>query len=156
MSEDPGKHLTIVGEATESAELVLYERDLARRAYQMRMEGNSLFEIAESLKISEHKAAASIREVARSVAELVDTGAKQEILEMELARLDAMQAPLWPQASSGDTRAVETVLKIMSHRAKITGLDGASIDRRNQTVVIAGDSDAYMAAIQRAMGAQDA
>lgn len=41
----------------------------------------------------------------------------------ENERLDALLEAVWPDAQTGDLRAVETVLKLMDRRAKLNGLD---------------------------------
>lgn len=44
--------------------------------------------------------------------------------EMELARLDALQAGCWEAAMTGDRTAVETVLKVIEQRGRLLGLSG--------------------------------
>jgi uncharacterized small protein (DUF1192 family) len=44
---------------------------------------------------------------------------------LELSRLDAMQRAIWPKAMEGDSRAIETCLKILDQRAKYLGLNTA-------------------------------
>lgn len=149
---DTGQTLTPVGRAVARSERKLDEAQQANAAYRMRMSGASLFAIAEQLSITEDMARRHISDVTNEVARLVDMGAKQNILTMELTRLDQMQLGQWPAAEGGDPKAVETVLKIMQHRAKLLGLDSAMVDNSKQTVVIAGDTDSYLAAIKKAMG----
>lgn len=45
------------------------------------------------------------------------------MLQLELERLNALQAGLWPDAMQGDTDAARTALKVMQRRAKYLGLD---------------------------------
>lgn len=149
---DTGNTLTPVGRAEAAvAEQLSISAD-ARKAWVMRQNGATFFQIAEELSISEHAAAKTVREVADHVAELIDVGAKQEILVTELTRLDRLQAGIFTMAEAGDMRALDGVLKIMAHRAKLLGLDQVTVDNRKQTVVIAGDSDSYLSAIEQAMG----
>jgi hypothetical protein len=41
----------------------------------------------------------------------------------ELQRLDRLQAGVWTAAASGDTKAVDTALRIIDRRCKLLGLD---------------------------------
>jgi hypothetical protein len=45
------------------------------------------------------------------------------VREMELRRLRRMQRGLWQDATSGDTDAARTVVKLMKRRAALLGLD---------------------------------
>ena len=46
-----------------------------------------------------------------------------ELLEIELARLDKMMSIAWEAVQEGSLRAMDTVLKIMTRRASMLGLD---------------------------------
>lgn len=47
----------------------------------------------------------------------------EEVLTLELERLDTMLVGLWKRASTGDEWAIDRVLKIMDRRARYLGLD---------------------------------
>lgn len=47
----------------------------------------------------------------------------QEVLLMELQRLDAALLGIWPKVQAGDTDAVRTFLRIQQRRSKFLGLD---------------------------------
>ena len=94
------------------------ERD--RKALELRRRGKNFDEIARELgfanKGSAYKAYARAMERGR-----VDTSI-EEARNLELARLDAMQAGLWKAASRGDLGAVDKSLKIMMRRDRLLGL----------------------------------
>lgn len=48
--------------------------------------------------------------------------AVEELRRLEVARLDALQAASWDDALSGDIRAVDRILRIITLRAKLLGL----------------------------------
>ena len=48
--------------------------------------------------------------------------AVEDLRRLEVARLDALQAASWDDALSGDTRAVDRILRIITLRAKLLGL----------------------------------
>jgi hypothetical protein len=52
----------------------------------------------------------------------LDAGAA-DLLRLELSRLNALQAKLWPKAMGGNVGAVDRILSIMKRRATYLGLD---------------------------------
>jgi hypothetical protein len=46
-----------------------------------------------------------------------------ELRHLELARLDALQAALWPRAMNGDVPAALAVLRVVDQRLRLLGLD---------------------------------
>ena len=55
---------------------------------------------------------------------------------LELARLDALQAPLWEKALSGDVKAANAVLRIIDQRVRLLGLDNQNTSTGAQPVVV--------------------
>jgi hypothetical protein len=45
-----------------------------------------------------------------------------ELRDIELARLDALQVALWPRVEKGEVRAVNSVMRIIDRRCRILGL----------------------------------
>jgi hypothetical protein len=124
---------------------------LAKAALALKRRGKSYADIANALGLSSAAAASGIvRNVLADAARLVSDASKAEMMTEELMRLDALQDAAWDQAMTGDTRSLEAVLKVMSHRAKLLGLEASSaIDVRNQTVVVANDPQAYVDSLRR-------
>lgn len=89
------------------------------RALQLRAKGASRDTIAAELDVHPVTAWRYIRD---AIAELPREPA-EEVRALELERLDAMQAALWPKALRGNVGAIDRVLKIMERRAKYLGLD---------------------------------
>ena len=46
---------------------------------------------------------------------------------LEVDRLDALQAALWPTALAGDTAAATIVLRIIEQRARVLGMGAGSL-----------------------------
>ena len=69
---------------------------------------------------------------------------KAEAIDLELARLDELQKAVWPAAMAGDTKAVDSVLRVMNHRAKLLGLEEADTKVTNQTVVVSGNTQDFV------------
>lgn len=97
-------------------------RERRRQALQLRKAGASYEQIADQLGFANRAAArkAVVTELDRVVKEPA-----QEVLTMELQRLDQLLVGLWPRAIKGENGAVDRVLKIMERRAKYLGLDAA-------------------------------
>jgi orotate phosphoribosyltransferase-like protein len=137
--------------ARSEAEAMELDNERAVRAYEMRASGASWWDIAEDLGVSENQAANLVAHKIAAAARLVDEGYKRTLLAMEIERLDRLQQTLWDRALGGELRAVDQILRIITTRAKILGLEHATTNNvTNNTVVVAGNSEEYIAALQRA------
>lgn len=88
----------------------------------MRKQGATYDQIATELGLANK--ASAFECVQRAIKEIIKEPAK-DVLELEVARLDAMLAGLWEKATDGDDKAVTSALRIMDRRAKYLGLDQA-------------------------------
>lgn len=121
----------------------------AMKAYEMRREGRSWAEISAALHLEPRRVRRIVIDVMQEAADLVDMGTKQEMLILEIDRIDHLQSLLWPAAQAGDTRAVETILKLILARVKLLGLDMTpEMSVQNNTLVVAGTSEEYIAALR--------
>lgn len=118
-------------------------RSRASEAYEMKLSGKSLSEIAEALDFNtDADVTNAINAEMRRGAQFLTTSERGGILQMELDRLDRLQAVCWPAAMMGDPKSVESVLKIMDRRIKITGLDAADTQTQQHTVLVVGGQEA--------------
>jgi hypothetical protein len=94
-------------------------------AITLRLAGMDWTSIADRLGYSDRGAAC--KDVTRALeANIVEQRVSaEELREVELLRLDRLQAAVWGAAVQGDLRAIETCLKILDRRAKLLGLDSA-------------------------------
>jgi len=146
----PSKSVARVKKANSAAVLQEEQNALAMKAFQMRKAGASWWEIAENLKISEQQAGMLVHNRIKEAAKLVDEGTKRTMLAMEVDRLDTLQQAIWADAVGGDRQAIETALKIIQARAKVLGLETIpSSTVTNNTIVVAGTSEEYVAALKR-------
>lgn len=91
-----------------------------RQALELRKAGLGYQAIADKLGYSGPSGAyQSIRAALRAIVK----EPAEEVLALELQRLDDMLAGLWLKARQGDTLKVDRVLKIMQRRAELLGLD---------------------------------
>ena len=106
-----------------SVERLRKDRSEAQRrhelALRMRREGKSIDEIAEACNWTVGSAQKILCRMLKKVI-LEDA---EDIKKIEDQRLDALLEAVWPQAVSGDYKAVEVSLKIMERRANLRGID---------------------------------
>lgn len=137
---------------SESSEIAIPDdgESLAVTAHQLRLSGLPWRQVAEQAGYTDAKVAQTcVRQYLQRAAIEKGEAARREALELELARLDALQEAVWPTAMNGDTRAVDTVLKIMNSRAKLLQLEGHD-DRvvEQKTLIITGTQDEFVEALQ--------
>lgn len=120
---------------------VTSKEELAYRAYQLRMSGEPWQLISTKLGYKNPSAAKRATEMLiKKAVGVVEEDRKQEILDLELDRLDALQNAVWGMAISGDLKAVETTLKIMNHRARLLALGEDTQSSSINTIVVTGEN----------------
>jgi hypothetical protein len=113
-----------------------------RQASQLRAAGATFREIGEALGID----ATTAR---RHILDTLDRAAYEDATLMrtlEGERLDRLQRGLWAAATSGDTDAARTVVRIMERRAKLFGLDSPT------KIEMTADIDAQILALAAHIG----
>jgi hypothetical protein len=99
----------------------------ARRtqAINLRLAGVDYETIAARLGYASRGAAYTDIDRALAANKAEEDGAKENLREVESLRLDRLQAAVWSAATKGDTRSVDSALKIIAQRCKLLGLDAA-------------------------------
>ena len=123
------------------------------RAYLAHQKGMSWAEVAEREKYPSADAARfDVRRYLTEGRALVTEWSRVEMLHIELARLDALQASIWDAAVGGKLPAVALARDLIMSRIKILKLDEAvdEDETRARTVVVYGDTDSYSAALEQA------
>lgn len=123
------------------------------RSVELRLAGSEYEDIAREVGYSNRGTA--WRAVNKALRERVD-GAVDEYRELELARLDALQAACWEKAMAGDIASATLVLKVMGQRSRLLGLEllaaqGAG-DRTYDTVVVQGDKAEFLRGLRTVEG----
>jgi transposase-like protein len=107
------------------------------RAVELAIDGASYAAIAAEVGYS-HRGTA-YKAVHKTLAERITEGV-DTLRRLEVARLDTLQAALWPKALAGDTAAVNTVLRIIEQRTRMLSLGPESPAHRGtaqpSTVVV--------------------
>lgn len=129
-------------------------------AFELRKAGADYDTIANRLGYKDGRSAraAILQRIKKYYAANQD--AIEEIMALEMERLDHLQLVCWRLAKDGDLAAVDRILKIMERRAKLMGIDqqtdsGGGVDNSvNQTAIfIGGSEDDYIHALKKATGA---
>lgn len=123
----------------------LTEEDInrERQVLEYRRGGLTFDEIAQRVGYADPSGAhrAFKRALLRTLQQPAD-----EMREVELDRLDRLQAAVWGSASKGDVKAVDSVLKIMDRRARLLGLDAPT---RHQVETTVHDGQSIDAEVER-------
>ena len=123
----------------------------AVQAYEMLLGGKSHSEVAEALDIAhQNDVWRMLTERFQYDAARLTDAERKEILGMELLRLNALQAAVWPAAMMGDPKSVDSAVRIIQARAKITGIETVDpVVNKNLVLVMGEKEDEYIAALQR-------
>jgi orotate phosphoribosyltransferase-like protein len=110
-------------------------RNAARRqeALELRKAGLTFERIGARMGVTKQTAH---QLVLRAFGELREKLAEtaEQVLTLELQRLDALTEALWPTATAGDPQAIDRVLRIMQRRAALLGLDALARVLPSETV----------------------
>jgi len=93
-----------------------------QQALALRRAGLTYRDIARALGCSPQHAHRMVQEALKEIVEKTREDAEQ-VLQLELQRLDEAQASIWRQVKEGHLGAVDRLLRIMERRAKLLGLD---------------------------------
>jgi hypothetical protein len=106
------------------------------------MQGKSLYEIAEIMGIPNHlDVDRLIAERYQHEASFLSEGNRKSLLSLETARLDALQDAVWPAAMLGDPKSVDSAVKIILARARITGLEQIDPVVQKNLVLVMGEKE---------------
>jgi transposase-like protein len=89
------------------------------RAVEMALTGSSYQAIADQLGYANR---GTVYRLSKNAVENRQAETIDELRQLEVERLDALQVAIWDDATNGDVRAVAAVVRIMHLRAKILGL----------------------------------
>jgi hypothetical protein len=107
----------------EDAQVKLARHERRYQALQMRIAGVSNAVIAQRLGYSSPQLVSKDITTALKKAAKQEAMAAEELLNLEINRLDRMMASVWPRVLKGEVNAVEAALKIVNKRASLLGLD---------------------------------
>jgi hypothetical protein len=91
----------------------------ACRAVELVRQGKTYDQVARAVGFANRGTAHRV--VTKALSERLMVGI-DELRDIELARLDALQVALWPRVEKGEVRAVNSVMRIIDRRCRILGL----------------------------------
>ncbi len=110
------------------------------RAIQLKLQGLTYQQIADELGYTSR---GTVYKIIKTAQATQLTGAVEEHLDIEVSRLNALQAAVWPAAMSGDLRALVVAARIIDARCRLLGLIGPATKRtacqQPQTLVLRDD-----------------
>lgn len=118
---------------SKTAKIHLMER--RRQALQFRLSGATYDDIANAVRSSypqgtpaKYDRVSAYQDVQAELKDLAKVlgETREAVRQLEMERLDALLFALWHSAKEGDDQAIDRVLKIMSRRASLMGLDAPS------------------------------
>ena len=126
--------------------------DKAAMAYQLMIGGKSRSEIAEILGMAyDNDVSRLMTERFVHDAKFLNEMERKELLSLEILRLDALQAAVWPSAMMGDPKSIDSAVRIIATRAKISGLEQVDPVVQKNLVLVMGDREEdYIAALKAA------
>ena len=92
------------------------------KTLELRASGQSIRAIADKLGVSKSQVQRDIEKELRAAAEERRKIAGL-IIDLELAKLDALEESAWEHIAAGELSAIDRVLRSMERRAKLLGLD---------------------------------
>jgi hypothetical protein len=104
------------------AELGPKRVEQALKAWDMRLQGTPIYEVAHEFNLSIEAAKTLIKEAHHAVAEDLKDNIEQN-RALDLARIDGLLTTFYPAAKAGDDKAATITLKCIERRAKLTGTE---------------------------------
>ena len=92
----------------------------AAKALELRMEGKTFAEIAKEVPYNSPQAA---HDAVKRALQAITREPAEELLKLDLERLDVMWGIHYLNAQAGDVHALAACMKIMERRARMLGLD---------------------------------
>jgi hypothetical protein len=89
-------------------------------AWQQRLAGVPIIDVAHDMGVSIETAKMLVREVHAAIADDLKESVAQN-RELDLQRIDAMIRSWYPSAVDGDKDSADVMLKLLAQRAKLTG-----------------------------------
>lgn len=127
------------GELVPIGDIETHE-DKAYAAYKMRLGGENTQVIAKKLGYPNgRRVMQAINNLIDKAIDVASDDRKREIIELELERLDALQSAAWGMAMTGDLKAIDSVLKVMQHRARLLSLGEEKDTATSNTVIISAE-----------------
>ena len=133
----------------DTRKAALYER--RAKALELRKQGHTFDQIAKMMNYADKSAAA--RHVREAIREIIAEPTR-EVVEYEKLRLDNMLVGIYREATTGNLKAIDRVIKIMERRSALLGLDAPK--KTETTLAAALDGAGHVVNVILAEAAEEA
>src|SRR4051812_10703001 len=118
----------------------------AEQAYEMKLAGKTLSQIADGLGYrSTTEVAHAIKERFQVEAQFITEDTRSGMIQIEMDRLERLHAAYWESAMAGDREDAKFILAVHDKRVKIGQLDSMNTATQGATVlVISGAERSYV------------
>jgi hypothetical protein len=99
-------------------------------AVRLKAAGHTYEQVAQQLGYANR---GTVHRIVQQALHTREAESVDDLRHLELARLDALQAALWPRAMKGDVPAALAVLRVVDQRLRLLGLDRGPRQRRTET-----------------------
>lgn len=130
---DDGKQVEKLMEDSTAAERISFIHDMRLRGKPWR----EIWKLADTP--SEAAAKMQLKHWLQKAALEMEAETRSEHLTMEVNRLDTLQDAAWDDAIDGDKKAMDSVIRIITLRSRLLGLDQGpltEINATSQTIVV--------------------
>lgn len=125
--------------------------ELSACVVQLRKAGWSFRQIATALKLPEKKTRQIfLRALAKQGKVWAESS--RELFFLELERLEEIHRALYPKAMSGDTRAIEQLIRVSERRARLCGWDAPTKIQQQTDITLAALSEPELLLQARELG----
>ena len=143
-----------VSQPVSIPQATVLENDRTYRSYQKHEQGHSWAQIAA---MEDYDNARQVMyEVQRWLDEgraLISDRTRRDMLQMEVARMDALQAAVWPDAMKGKIPAAQFALQCIAARIKTLHLDEMQDGEEElagpRTVIVPNDEGGFLEVLER-------
>lgn len=128
--------------------LPVIQGEKGEKAYELKKQGKSWAEVAQIVGYNSAEIAyVEAKRYITSIGAEQSIQKREEALELELARLDSLLNAVWDLAMEGDTKAVDSALKVIGMRTKLLSLDQLTAVQStvtHNTVVVNGTKEDFL------------
>jgi len=121
--------------ANKTSQRTIEAQERRKKAVELRRMGWSYSRIANQIGMTKSSAHKAVTKALSETQGLLDADADL-LRAQEADRLDSLQSFFWIDASKGNIKAAERIMRIMERRAKLLGLDAPTLLAQTDT---AGD-----------------
>lgn len=128
------------------------EEDRVYQAYRLHLRGVPWLIVAEQTGYANAKSAeVTVRNYIQRAGMEMDADRRQEMLTVQLDRINALIETQWTKAEMGDTKAADFCLRAIGQIGKYAGLEALhqKETQSSKTIVITGTQEDYVRALKQ-------